>query len=94
MTCRPQKPCNSNLELLLSRPSAMNSPPVEITEQSPQTAADSLPEISELSAEQVTEESSLINSKEQNLQLEVKTTANKTQQDEQKVQIIGNLHIS
>ena len=67
---------------------------MEITEQSPQTAADSLPEISELSAEQVTEESSLINSKEQNLQLEVKTTANQTQQDEQKVQIIGNLHIS
>ena len=61
-------------------------------EQFPQTAADPLPEISELSTEQVTEESSLINSKEQNLQPEVKTTANKTQQDEQKVQIIGNLH--
>ena len=50
-----------------------------------------MPEISEISTEQVTEESSLINSKEQNLQPEVNTTANQTQQDEQKVQIIGNL---
>ena len=63
-------------------------------EQFPQTAADPLPEISELSKEQVTEESSLINSKEQNLQPEVKTPANQTLQDEQKVQITGNLHIS
>ena len=67
---------------------------MEITEQSSQTAADPLPEISELSMEQVTEDSSPINSKEQNLQPQVKITANETQQDEQKVQIIGNLHIS
>ena len=67
---------------------------MEITEQSSQTAADPLPEISELSMEQVTEESSPINSKEQNLQPEVKTTANQTLQDEEKVQITGNLHIS
>ena len=67
---------------------------MEITEQSSQTAADPLPEISELSMEQVTEDSSPINSKEQNLQPEVKTTANQTLQDEEKVQITGNLHIS
>ena len=67
---------------------------MEITEQSSQTAADPLPEISELSMEQVTEESSPINSKEQNLQPEVNTTANQTLQDEEKVQITGNLHIS
>jgi hypothetical protein len=67
---------------------------MEITEQSSQTAADPLPEISELSMEQVTEESSPINSKEQNLQPEAKTTANQTLQDEEKVQITGNLHIS
>ena len=66
---------------------------MEITEQSSQTAADPLPEISELSKEQVTEESSLINSKEQNLEPEVKTPANQALQDEQKVQIIGNLHM-
>ena len=66
---------------------------MEITEQSSQTAADPLPEISELSMEQVTEDSSPINSKEQNLQPEVTTTANQTLQDEQKVQITGNLHI-
>ena len=67
---------------------------MEITEQSSQTAADPLPEISELSMEQVTDESRPINSKEQNLQPEVKTTANQTLQDEEKVQITGNLHIS
>ena len=67
---------------------------MEITEQSSQTAADPLPEISELSMEQVTEDSSPINSKEQNLQPEVKTTANQSLQDEEKVQITGNLHIS
>ena len=67
---------------------------MEITEQSSQTAADPLPEISELSMDQVTEDSSPINSKEQNLQPEVKTTANQTLQDEEKVQITGNLHIS
>ena len=67
---------------------------MEITEQSSQTAADPLPEISELSMEQVTEDSSPINSKEQNLQPEVNTTANQTQQDEQKVQITGNLPMS
>ena len=64
---------------------------MEITEQSPLTAADPLPEISELSTEKVTEESALINSKEQNLQPQVKNTATQTQQDEQKVQITGNL---
>ena len=67
---------------------------MEITEQSSQTAADPLPEISELSMEQVTEDSSPINSKEQNFQPEVKTTANQSLQDEEKVQITGNLHIS
>ena len=67
---------------------------MEITEQSSQTAADPLPEISELSMEQVTEDSSPINSKEQNLQPEVETTANQSLQDEEKVQITGNLHIS
>ena len=68
---------------------------MEITEQSSQTAADPLPEISELSTEQVTEESALINhSKEQNLQPEVKISANKTHQDEQKVKITDNLQIS
>ena len=65
---------------------------MEITEQSSQAAADPLPEISELSMEQVTEDSSPINSKEQNLQPQVKIPANETQQDEQKVQITGNLH--
>ena len=67
---------------------------MEITEQSSQKAADPLPEISELSMEQVTEDSSPINSKEQNLQPEVETTANQSLQDEEKVQITGNLHIS
>ena len=65
---------------------------MEITEQSPLTAADPLPEISELSTEKVTEES--VNSKDQNLQPQVKITANEFQQDEQKVQITDNLHIS
>ena len=65
---------------------------MEITEQSPLTAADPLPEISELSTEKVTEES--VNSKDQNLQPQVKITANEFQQDEKKVQITDNLHIS
>ena len=65
---------------------------MEITEQSPLTAVDPLPEIAEVSTEKVTEESALINSKEQNLQPQVKIPANETQQDEQKVQITGNLH--
>ena len=65
---------------------------MEITGQSPLTAADPLPEISELSTEKVTEES--VNSKDQNLQPQVKITANEFQQDEQKVQITDNLHIS
>ena len=69
----------------------MDSPPVEITKQFPQRAFEALHEISELSTEQVTEESSLINSKEQKLQPEVKIPATQTQQDEQKVQITGNL---
>jgi len=48
-----------------------------------------LPEISELSTEQVTEESALINhSKEQNLQPEVKISANETQQDAQKAIVV------
>ena len=79
------------MKWLLSRPSNIDSPPAESADQSPQTAADPLPEISEISTEQVTEESSLINSKKQNLQSEVKTSANETQQDEQKVHINRNL---
>ena len=70
-------------------------PPEKITEQSPPTAVDPLPQISELSTEQVIEESALINNpKEQNLQPEEKISANETQQDEHEVQITGNLPMS